>query len=70
MLNVSPEGRAGSYSHVAIAPPVFEKTMALITLPRVSVALLTYPAMTATGSLIVMLTTIDAEPPELLAKMV
>ncbi len=44
--------------------------MALITLPRVSVALLTYPAMTATGSLIVMLTTIDAEPPELLAKMV
>ena len=70
LLNVNPDGRAGSYSHVAMAPPVFEKTMALIALPRVSVTLLTYPDITAKGSLIVRLTWTDADPPELLAQMV
>ena len=71
VLKVNPDGRAGSYSHVAMAPPVFVKTMALIALPRVRVAVTgQYIEITGKGSLIVRLIWTDAEPPELLAQMV
>ena len=64
--NVNPEGRAGSISHVATAPPVFDATTSVIVTPLVKVWSEIVPRLAA-GSLIEMVNVSLSEPPELFA---
>ena len=60
-----PAGKVGVISHVCTKPPVFETTISVIAVPRVKVWSAIAPRF-ATGSLIVIVTVVFAEPPVLL----
>ena len=64
--NVSPEGNAGSISHEEIAPPLLFIARSVIVCSLVYIWSLTL-LKEASGSLIVILNGLLAEPPELFA---
>jgi len=65
-----PLGRAGEISHADTSPPLLEKVIAVIAESLVNTTSVCEALMLATGSLMVIRTMVESEPPELFAQMV